>query len=184
MMKSEIRAKLLQKRSLLSRGEVLKLSNTIYNNLTETNLLDYDNILCYSDFKNEVQTGDIIKYLISCYKNVYLPVCDTEKLIFTPRQISDINFDKQINLYGIFEPKSLLQEKAEIDCAIIPGIAFDLSGNRIGFGKGYYDKYFHNNKNIFKIALCYEFQLLESIPKDKNDCPVDMIITENRVIYV
>ncbi len=69
----------------------------------------------------------------------------------------------------------------KIDLVIVPGIGFDQRGNRIGHGEGFYDRLLKNT-NIFTIALAYEFQIIEKIPIDKYDTPVDIIITEKRVI--
>ena len=87
--------------------------------------------------------------------------------------------------YGILEPKKeKIKEISfdEIDLIIIPGIVFDLKGNRIGHGKGFYDRLLKNTK-VSIIALAFEFQIIGKIPVDKNDKPVDIIITEKRIIY-
>jgi len=66
---------------------------------------------------------------------------------------------------------------------IVPGVAFDLNLNRIGYGKGYYDRFLSKvSKNVPKIALAYDFQVLESISEGENDIKMDMIITEKRII--
>ena len=183
MIKSQIRIKVYEKRNKISKDTVKLRSRAIFENLIKTDILKYNNILVYADFKNEVETGDIIAFLLANNKNVFLPVCDVQKCSFSAIKISEPNFDSQLNSYGIAEPKSFVSNEDEIDCAIVPGIAFDKTGNRIGFGKGYYDKYFEN-KNIFKIALCYEFQIVDSIPADSHDFPMNMLITEDRVIKI
>ena len=69
----------------------------------------------------------------------------------------------------------------EIDLVIVPGIGFDQKGNRIGHGEGFYDRLLKNT-NALAIALAYEFQIIKNISIDKYDIPVDIIITEKRVI--
>lgn len=182
MDKKTLRKQIYDNRCILSKEYVITNSKRIFKNLISGNILTYNNILVYSDFKNEVQTGDIINYLFENCKNVFLPVCNIENYTFTVHQIFNADYDSQLNLYGIKEPKYSAVPNDKIDCAIIPGIAFDKKGNRIGFGKGYYDKFLCENKTVCKIALCYEFQLVESIPAHSYDIPMDFIITENRVI--
>ena len=182
MDKTNIRKTIYKKRCTLGEMYVKKNSAEIFKNLKTTQILGYNNILVYSDFKNEVQTGEIIDYLFKNNKKVYLPVCDCEKLTFSIHEISVSDFDSQLNFYGIKEPKFSKPSNNKIDCVIIPGIAFDTAGNRIGFGKGYYDKFLSENYSVCKIALCYEFQIVEKIPANPHDVPVDLIITEDRVI--
>lgn len=185
MQKNTLRKFMLNKRSLLSDIEVNKMSLNIFELLKSTKVLSFKNILVYSDFKNEVKTSDIIKYLLVNDRGVFLPKCDITTETFNAVQISDINCITQKNKYGIKEPQynfSFKQSDAEIECVIIPGIAFDTDGNSIGFGCGYYDKFLKNNSNAFKIGLCYEFQIVDKIEKDRFDIPMDMLITENRII--
>jgi len=184
MDKKLLRKHLYEKRCNLTNEYVKTNSGLVFENLKKTEILNFENILVYSDFKNEVQTGDIIKYLFENNKKVYLPVCNCKNFTFEVREIFTADYDVQLNFYGINEPKFSVVTKNKIDCAIIPGIAFDVSGNRIGFGKGYYDKFLSENKDICKIAVCYEFQIIENIPADAHDIPVNFIITENRVIKI
>ena len=83
------------------------------------------------------------------------------------------------------DPDSLRQLSADdLDLIIVPGVAFDSSGNRLGMGKGYYDRFLkHLRPSALKIALAFENQIVASIPWDDNDIKMDMIITEERVIY-
>ncbi|HZJ73899.1 MAG TPA: 5-formyltetrahydrofolate cyclo-ligase [Perlabentimonas sp.] len=79
--------------------------------------------------------------------------------------------------FGILEPQNGANYKNEpIDFAIIPGVAFDASGNRMGRGKGYYDKLLNKNV-ILKVGVCFNFQLVDKIPTDSFDIPMDMVVT-------
>ncbi len=89
-----------------------------------------------------------------------------------------------IGSYGILEPRTEKIRKTrveDIDLIIVPGVAFDKKGNRIGHGKGYYDRLL-DKTNATKIGLAFEFQLLKEIPTDKHDLPIDILITEKRII--
>jgi len=85
------------------------------------------------------------------------------------------------------EPKKLGQMQNERkQIMIVPGLAFDLIGNRIGFGAGYYDRYFieHPNPNLKKVAIAYDFQIEEELPADQFDIPMQRIVTEKRQIRI
>ena len=89
------------------------------------------------------------------------------------------------NKYGILEPDDSKEEfcKNNLDLIILPGVAFDLVGKRIGYGGGYYDRYLENiDKKIIKVALIYDFQLLENVPAEEHDIKADYIITETMSI--
>ncbi len=185
MNKLNLRKAMLLKRKSMSKDDAERCSKSIFEKLISTNILNFSNILAYSNFKNEVITRDIIKYLLKNKREVYLPKCDVNTKTFVPIKISSENFLNKTNVYGISEPadEDGIISTDKIDCAIIPGIVFDTKGNRIGFGSGYYDKFLNNNPSVYKIGLCYEFQLTENIITDEFDIPMDMIITEKRVIF-
>ena len=85
--------------------------------------------------------------------------------------------------FGIPEPMELMKVSYKsIDAVIVPGVAFDKNGYRIGFGFGHYDKFLKKTPHAVKIGLAFEFQIVDSVPKEEHDVPVDFIITEKRVI--
>ena len=187
-MKQKLKDEIFRKRKALSKREIDEKSTAIKEKL---NLMPQfkksKNILTYVSFNNEVDTINTIKdLLIKKEKNVLVPYVDKNKLI----QISKINsFDElEPKTFGILEPKDGKIRKFDakkVDLVLVPGIAFDKNGHRIGYGYGYYDRFLGKlNKNITKIGLCNEFQLVEKIPEEKHDVPMDVIITEKRVIKV
>lgn len=179
--KADLRKMMLDLRKHLTIEEVEENSARIYENIKCTKILDYANILVYLDFKNEVRTNEIIRFLIKNERAVYVPKCDTLTHTFVPVFYDD---EYSLNKYGIKEPNQDPSVNVQIDCAIVPGVAFDIKGNRIGFGAGYYDKFFSANPDVFKIGLCYEFQMCDEIFADRFDVPMDVIITEKRIIYI
>ena len=82
---------------------------------------------------------------------------------------------------GIWEPDTQKEYLNSIDLVIVPGVAFDRDKSRLGRGKGYYDRYFIN-KRIVKIGVCFDFQLLESIPIDSFDIKMDKVVTNSILI--
>ena len=181
MNKNDIRQSILKLRKNLTSEVVNVKSADILSNLKSSNILNFNNFLIYSDFKNEVRTEGIIRFLQDNSREVYLPKCNILTKTFIPVPYND-NF--LLNEYGIKEPAHEQTADIEIECAIVPGVAFDKNGNRIGFGAGYYDKFFADNPDVFKIGLCYEFQLFDKIPADCFDIPMNIIVTEKRIIFV
>ena len=180
MNKSDVRKTMISLRKNLSVKEVEKNSEMIFENIKSTKILDYDNFLVYLDFKNEVKTDALIRFLTENNRVVYVPKCDITTCTFVPVVYDD---EYSLNKYGIKEPKQIPNADAKVDCVIVPGVAFDTKGNRIGFGAGYYDKFLNASRHVFKIGLCYEFQLCNEIPACEFDIPMDVVITEKMVIY-
>lgn len=83
--------------------------------------------------------------------------------------------------HGIMEPDSLIDFNGEVELGIIPGIAFDEHKNRLGRGKGYYDRFFSNNQSL-KIGVCFDFQLLETLPVLLHDVKMDKIVSPTRIV--
>ncbi|MEJ7556308.1 MAG: 5-formyltetrahydrofolate cyclo-ligase, partial [Aquificaceae bacterium] len=83
--------------------------------------------------------------------------------------------------FCILEPsKGKEVRPEEVELSLIPGIAFDKAGYRIGYGKGYYDRLFERLGGL-KVGVCYEFQVLEEVPRDDWDMPVDLVVTEEKI---
>jgi 5-formyltetrahydrofolate cyclo-ligase len=136
----------------------------------------------YAPIHHEVDTARIAAEALGSGKRVAFPVVVEHGLVF--REVKELS-SLEKGSYGIMEPcpTCMVFEPDEVDIFILPGIAFDLQGHRIGYGKGYYDKTLHRleGKGRF-VAFCYDFQLLEAIVGEPHDVRMDMIITEKRVI--
>ena len=135
-------------------------------------------------FGSEVNTHEIIKKAIIDKKNIYVPKIDMKKKEMIAVKIHSL-IELSVNNYGILEPINVDKDKIanDFDIIVMPGVAFDENGNRIGYGGGYYDKYLE--KNIFKakkVALAYEEQILERIESDFHDIKVDFIINTKKII--
>ena len=187
MNKEEIRRKILKKRLSLSSEDIRDKSQQVFLNLAET--VEYRNsrnIMFYVATRIEVQTEEMIKMSIKMGKNVFVPIILPECLNLAPSKIFDFDIELEKGKKGIFEPKKeyyRLFPPENIDLIIVPGVAFDLSGNRIGRGFGYYDNFLRKVSSSAKIvALAFEMQIVKKIPNDKNDIPVHKIITEKRII--
>jgi 5-formyltetrahydrofolate cyclo-ligase len=126
----------------------------------------------------------MIKDTLSSEKNVIVPISikkDRTSILSTLEKWGDL----EIGSYGILEPRADSVKEIsinEIDLIIVPGVGFDESGYRIGHGKGYYDNLLKISKSAMYIGLAFEFQIVKKIPIESHDLPVNIIITENRII--
>lgn len=145
---------------------------------------DFSKIFTYISYGSEVNTLHFIETMLKKGKEIYVPVCRTKNCTMAASQITSLkNLTK--NSYGILEPDQIINENAMFDAIIFPGAAFDLSGSRIGYGKGYYDRFMSKlDYKPKKIGICYDFQLLKKIPSEAHDVKMDLIITEDRTVSV
>jgi len=186
-LKNYIRTNLKSKRANLSRGFYYSASRKIKGNLVRQKEFTHcSTIACYLPVKKEADTWPIIKYAQKLRKKVFIPVINSKTRKITFYRLPLKKTDLILNKYKIPEPKKSLREPTHlsgIDLMLVPGIAFDKKGHRIGFGKGYFDRVLRKFKNEV-IALAFDFQVIKKIPATKNDMRMDMIITEEKVIRV
>jgi 5-formyltetrahydrofolate cyclo-ligase len=184
-MKDRIRNELLNIRKNLSKDDVIKNSHKIINRLKENKIFrKADTILFYISYNNEVNTHDLIKEYISKGKTVVVPISNKADNSLILSRLSDWD-DLENGAYGILEPKESKVQKIRLDkieVVLVPGIGFDKFGNRIGHGKGYYDRLLKNFTGKLSVGLIFEDLLVEKIPINIYDVPVDMVITEDRII--
>jgi 5-formyltetrahydrofolate cyclo-ligase len=178
-MKDILRSRLKNTENSIDKAVLHKKSTAIINRLKAQEIFQKaQNIHCYVSTEFEVNTHELIKSLIKKKNYVIVPYIEHGL-----KSSYLVNWDDlAIGTFGILEPeikKNVNNE--EIDIIIIPGIAFDVKGYRLGRGKGYYDRFLLKMK-AKKIALAFEYQLLPKIPHDKHDIRMDYIITEKRVI--
>jgi len=182
-MKEILRKEIKEKRKKQSKEEQRKKSKEIKEKLF--NLKEYKEaktILIYVSYNSEVFTHEMIKEALN-NKNVVVPISNTKNNTLSLSILESWN-DLESSSYGILEPKKDKIKEIpidEIDLIIVPGVAFDIRGNRMGHGKGYYDKLLEKTK-LITIGLAFEFQLVNKIPTEKHDKPVNIIITEKRII--
>jgi len=181
--KKEIRTKINDKRKNLSSLIKQQYNLKIVEKLTA--LAEWEkakNILIYVSHDFEVDTHQIIR---SCFdiKSIIVPKTHKNDHSLTLHKIDSFDDLKKGN-YHILEPLSHTKQidPEDIDLAIIPGVAFDLKGHRIGYGKAYYDK-LNRNLKCPKIGLAYNLQIVDNIPAEKHDEPVDILITENNTYH-
>lgn len=188
--KKEFRRKYLNIRSGMSREEVAAKSNLIFRRLCDGK--EYKNasfIMAYMSFGNEVMTDAFISKCLADGKRVALPrveISDVKNSIMRVYEIRDIKDDLEKGFKGIYEPvpsRTSLADPGQIDIAVIPGVAFDICCNRLGYGAGYYDRFLpYLRSDCLKAGVAFEAQIADMLPHDKHDFRLDVIFTENRSI--
>lgn len=183
-MKDKLRSEVKKQRKKLNKKEIKKKSKQIIDKLIDLKeYRDAETVLFYISYNGEVFTHELVKEALK-KKTVVVPISNLELGTLTISKIKKWN-DLEKGAYGILEPKiSCVDEVSifDIDCIIVPGIAFDEHGCRLGHGIGYYDKLLQEATNAFHIGLAYEFQIVEKVPVKPHDIPVHKILTEERVI--
>lgn len=188
-MKNQIRQKYKQIRQMLSTTEVINNSKNISIQLFQTPFWqNSQTVMLYLSFQNEVITDLIYQQGWSENKNMLAPICSAKEGYMRMSLLSSFS-QLQFNQYGIRELPIELQQimvPENIDLCLIPGIAFDLTGNRLGFGSGYYDRYLAKvPPHAIRIALAFECQIYpETIPTDTYDLPMDYILTEKQLYRI
>lgn len=184
-MKDNLRKELIIKRKSLPKKEVIEKSNQIKNRLFKLNKFKQSSVvLFYVSYDNEVNTHDMIKECLSVGKKIIVPVSNIEKKSLILSELRNWN-DLIPGSYGILEPeKDKIKETPieSIDTVIVPGVGYDVLGCRIGHGLGYYDSLLKKSTNALHIGLAFEIQIVEKVPIESHDIPVDKIITEKRII--
>lgn len=182
--KSELRKKYKQIRSSLEPDFRRAASNDICGFVCA--LEEYKKasvVFVYSSVYSEVSTQPIICDALSHGKTVLLPVTDAATETMHASEIKSEN-DIVCGAYGIAEPKDKTAFDTEkIDLVIVPGLAFNKQGYRIGYGKGYYDKFLSQNGDIVKIGVAFSAQLCEENFEAAFDVRLDVIVTEKGVIF-
>ncbi len=141
--------------------------------------------LCFFPFGSEVDMLPVYKHLLAQGKTLYFPVSDIKNHELHFYQIKDIALDFHKGYYDIMEPDENLPLLEAFDDEIIaftPGLIFDLNCNRIGYGAGFYDRFFSKHPSITKIGIAFELQIMEKLKTEEYDVPLDYIVTDNRLI--
>ena len=185
--KQSLRKQLLIERGNLPPEFILENSKKIAENLINLSIYQSStNIMLYIATQDEVQTKEIIESAQRDRKRIFIPLIIRRDNVLLPSLV--IDFEKELipGVLGIYQPRKefyRIYPPSVLDIIIIPGVAFTVQGHRLGRGGGYYDRFLSQlESKTLSIALSFEMQILNKIPIDVQDMPVDYIITEERVI--
>ncbi|MBI5789742.1 MAG: 5-formyltetrahydrofolate cyclo-ligase [Candidatus Schekmanbacteria bacterium] len=183
-MKSILRKQIKQLRKQLTWQEVAEKSLAVQNLLFSLpEFKQSRSVMFYASYQKEVRTHEAIKKTLAEQKQVILPLIDQKTAGLKLIPISNYPDDVEPGLFGIPQPinKGQAISLDLVELIILPGVAFDYEGNRLGYGGGFYDKLLANQKKP-TIALAFELQIIAEVPRQSHDIQVDKIVTEERVI--
>lgn len=186
--KKELRRKILALRDVLPLEERQRKSRSIHSHLFSLpEFITAKTVAFFVSFRSEILTESMIEEALSLGKVVVVPITDLIHRKLTFSRIIDYTTDLAPGTWGILEPKpDCIRPLAleEIELIITPGVVFNHKGSRIGYGGGFYDGLLKSSqKRGASVALAFELQIVGEVPVDSShDEPVDIIITEERVI--
>jgi len=191
--KTNLRQEFLKRRDSLSRHEIDSRSEKIEKELfTLPEFRRAKTVMFYVSFRSEVETEKMIRNALDVRKRVVIPVVDGQKI-----GVAGIkNFKKELTKgsFGIREPKKEFRgtvDQKEIDLVVVPGVVFDKRGGRLGYGRGYYDRFLRSKSirsrmgrshQCVVIGLAFDLQIAGKIPLVEKDVRVDKIVTESGII--
>lgn len=183
MDKKILRKRLVEKRKGLDKTQKAKWDKSISEKITNSDYFkNAQQVLVFSSTDDEFDTSYIVKCCKAQSKDIFYPLCVDRNgnMIFLR---VDSPEDLVVGMYGIKEPKSTCEKyiQKENDLVIVPCLSTDKQKNRIGYGKGYYDR-FLNDFNGVSVSPCYDTMLEDEIPTDKYDMQINIIVTDKEVI--
>ncbi len=143
--------------------------------MSHPRLIAAKTIMMYYSLPDEVDTHEAIRQLVKQGKTVLLPVVTSEDSMILRRyeQATDL----RTGAFGIMEPVGQhFNDYDQIELAVVPGVAFDAEGHRLGRGRGYYDRFLPRLPHAYKLGLCFDFQKVEHVPTDANDIRMDEVL--------
>lgn len=180
MDKRDIRKKVKELRDSISKEKRKVESEILCKKIIESKEYKKSKkILSFMNFGSEIEIEILNRKIVEDGKKLYLPRAEKNG------RISIVEYGKSFTIgsFGIREPIGEVYN-GDLDMIITPGLAFDRAGNRIGYGKGYYDRFFEKYSSVLKVAPIFEIQLFEKIPSEEHDIKIDMIITKNEFLKI
>jgi 5-formyltetrahydrofolate cyclo-ligase len=185
--KKELRKKVQELRDSIDLEQREILSAHVAENLwTVPEFMSADTVLFFISFRSEVDTMPMIVRALREGKTVCVPCTDAGNKAMVASRIADIDSDLEVGNYEILEPREECLRPLppeSMDVILMPGVAFDLTGGRLGYGGGYYDRFLEKcSPGCMLIAVAFEIQIVEHVPCADHDASIHKIVTETRVI--
>ncbi len=187
MTKEEVRKEIREKRKALTDSSCRRAGRTIAGAILEDRfrlMLTAQTFCIYMSHTKEVSTGSLRRHLLGIEKNVAVPIWDP---VFKQYDLSMLlpGMPFVQGPMGIREPAERIPvHPFDVDVFVMPGLAFDYTGGRIGYGGGYYDRILKGtNRTAVKLAIAFDFQVYSTpLPQEEHDFKVDYIFTEKRIV--
>ena len=179
--RKRVRTETLRRREALTPEARTKLSQHIVDSTMHWIQREgFDAVMLYLSMRSEVETTGLLEGLLNSGKQVCAPVVDTEPFELIPRRIQSLKTELVRHPYGMLEPNAAcpIFPTEHLQLIVVPGIAFDCNGYRLGYGKGFYDRFLMKCRHAVTIGLAYQIQLVEDTFPQAWDMPVQHIFTE------
>lgn len=184
--KEQLRRIMRAKRSLISGAERERLSHMACKRLLATPLWkDANAVALFVSLSEEISSRELLEQAFLDGKQLYLPkISPVEKGFMDFYECASLS-DLKKRKFGLLEPDASGKALSRVDLMIVPGLAFDRSGNRLGYGGGYYDRYLSLKPQLHGCCLGfgYAFQILDSVPGEEYDYKMSLLCTEEEVIW-
>ena len=182
-----VRTETLRRREALTSEERARLSQRIVNSaLRWIQREGFDSVMPYLSMRSEVETTDLLEGLLNSGKQICAPTVNTEQVKLTPRRVQNPKTELVRHRYGMLEPKDAcpIFPTEHLQLIVVPGIAFDRKGYRLGYGMGFYDRFLTKCPHAIPIGLAYQIQVVEDTFPQAWDVPVQHIFTETGRIAI
>ena len=184
MSKAELRQSALKARHSIPRHAAASLSESVKSRVLSLSAFSKARVVaCYVSKDDEVQTSAIIKAALSMGKRVIVPRVDPSSTELQFREIRSLS-ELSPGHFHIMEPSPTSEELplSSADIVLVPVVAWDEQGHRIGYGKGYFDRALKSKEGAFAVGLAFESQRYDWIPQTPSDSSLEMVVTEKRTI--
>ncbi|MDO5572374.1 MAG: 5-formyltetrahydrofolate cyclo-ligase [bacterium] len=183
--KQEIRKEFMEVRTSMSMEECIEKSECICQRILQSDFYQKAKVIyAYMAFRNEVDLSLVMQNAYLDNKLVAIPrVQDDWMAFYCPKMDADGHFQTEHGYFQIEEPVPDAPAAPRPDLILVPGVVFDQSGNRIGYGKGYYDAFMESmgTRSVITAGIAYESQLTDSIPAEAHDFQLHYIMTESNM---
>jgi 5-formyltetrahydrofolate cyclo-ligase len=173
---AKVKAIAIEKRTSDSKKLCVNLKSQLF-------FRNASSILFFASLSEEPDLWPLLNDVLATDKMIALPCFDTDNQIYHPRRVADIHVEILSGQYGIREPAPtcVALPLEDLDLVLVPGVAFDAHGHRLGRGKGFYDRMLENFSGK-KIGIAFDEQIVEAVPAEKNDVKMDLIVTPTRCL--
>lgn len=183
--KNELRQKYRALRDSFGEEFIERASKLACENLADCKeFIDADMVLLYYPIKNEISPKPIFELCLKMGKTVAFPVCQNDSSALLFKKISSLDSLTRSS-FGLLEPNESCEtvNPSEKTFCIVPALAFSRDGHRLGYGKGFYDRFLANFKGK-SAGFSYSALVCDTFPHDEHDIPLNMIVTESEVLYI
>ncbi len=183
--KPSLRRRILGRRDAMDPCIRTDLSRAIVRDIIETSVYRRsDTVMAYASFGSELQTDEFMRHVLHQGKILLLPRVNLQKGSLDLYRVRDPVRDLRVGTWGIREPRPdrcVRVDPHAIDFVLVPGLAFDARGGRLGYGGGFYDKLLAHGLSpcVWLVAGAFKSQMVEKVPVDGHDVPMDVVVTEN-----